>query len=161
MSEVENKVLDAKDNLPEVTPTPPPQQTPKSSAQALKERLQWGEPAFTIIDVRDRESYNDARIMGALSMPMEDLVARAMGSLEPNREIYVYGDSAEQAAQAASALRETGFERVSELSGGLSAWKEIAGATEGRKETDYEVGPAAYNLKARLDKHAEVKSKNV
>ncbi len=70
MSQIEDAILKAKDKLPEVTPTPPSQETPQSSAQALKQRLEWGEPAFTILDVRDRTSFNQSRILGAMAMPI-------------------------------------------------------------------------------------------
>lgn len=159
MTDVENTILNAKDKLPNVTPTPPSQQMPQSSAQALKQRLEWGEPAFTILDVRDRSAFNASRIMGAMPMPMEYLPQRALETLEPRREIYVYGDSDEQSAQAAGKLREAGFNSVSELKGGLAAWKAIGGPTEGNAELGYDASSAEYNVKARLEKHAEVTSK--
>jgi len=161
MSEVENTILKAKDKLPEVTPTPPPQQMPQSSAQALKDRLQWGEPAFTILDVRDRTTFNQSRILGAMPMSIDDLPDRAKASLDLNRDIYVYGENDEQSAQAAAKLREAGFERVSELRGGLAAWKAIGGPTEGTAEQGNDVGKGAYNVKDRLEEHAEVTSKDV
>uniref|UniRef100_UPI0001A51B87 Alr3790 protein n=1 Tax=Nostoc sp. (strain PCC 7120 / SAG 25.82 / UTEX 2576) TaxID=103690 RepID=UPI0001A51B87 len=96
----------------------------------LKSRLEWGEPAFTILDVRDRSTYNDGHIMGAMAMPIEDLVDRASSSLEKSRDIYVYGAGDEQTSQAVNLLRSAGFEHVSELKGGLAAWKAIGGPTE-------------------------------
>ncbi|HEY9633850.1 MAG TPA: rhodanese-like domain-containing protein [Coleofasciculaceae cyanobacterium] len=162
MPDVEKAILDAKDKLPNITPTPPSQQTPQSSAQALKQRLEWGEVAFTILDVRDRAAFNASRILGAITMPLEDgLVERAQSSLEPKREIYVYGESDEQSAQAAAHLREAGFNSVSELKGGLAGWKAIGGPTEGNAEVGYDSSAAEYNVKARLDKHTEVSSKDV
>jgi rhodanese-related sulfurtransferase len=107
---------------------------PESSAQAVKSRLQWGEPALTILDVRDRAAFNQARITGAVPMPMDELTDRAISSLEPQREIYVYADNDQQSNQAASQLREAGFESVSVLKGGLTAWKAISGPTEGPAE---------------------------
>jgi rhodanese-related sulfurtransferase len=160
MSEVEDAILKAKDKLPNVTPTPPSQQTPQSSAQALKQRLEWGEPAFTVLDVRERTAFNQSRILGAMTMPIEDLVDRAKSSLEPKREIYIYGETDEQSAEAANKLREAGFNSVSELRGGLAGWKAIGGPTEGTAELGYDASAAEYNVKARLDKHAEVTSKN-
>lgn len=130
-AEAEN-ILKLKDKLPEVTPTPEPQQKPISSASALKNRLDWGEPALTIIDVRDREAYNTERITGAIPIYPGELEQRTMNSLEKNREIYVYGDSDETARQAAEKLRSAGFEEVSQIQGGLDAWKAISGPTEGR-----------------------------
>jgi rhodanese-related sulfurtransferase len=159
MSKIEDAILNAKDKLPDLTPTPPSQQMPQSSAQALKQRLEWGEPAFTILDVRERMAFNASRIMGAMSMPMEDLVERATASLEPKREIYIYGDDEAQTAQSAAKLREAGFKSISELKGGLAGWKAIGGPTEGSAELGYDSSAAEYNIKARLDKHAEVSSK--
>ena len=161
MPDVEKAILDAKDKLPTVTPTPPSQQTPQSSAQALKQRLEWGEVAFTILDVRDRTAVNASRILGAMPMAMEDLAERAKSSLEPDREIYIYGENDEQTAQAAGMLRDAGFNSVSELRGGLAGWKAIGGPTEGTAELGYDSSAAEYNVKARLDKHAEVTSKDV
>ncbi len=160
MPNVGKVIQDAKDKLPNVTPTPPSQQTPQSSAQALKQRLEWGEVAFTILDVRDRSAFNASRILGAVPMLMEDMPRRALETLEPQREIYVYGEDDQQSAQAAAQLREAGYTAVSELRGGLAAWKAIGGPTEGNAELGYDTSSAEYNVKARLDKHAQVSSKN-
>lgn len=159
--DVEKAILEAKDKLPNVTPTPPSQQTPQSSAQALKQRLEWGEPAFTILDVRDRDAINASRILGAVPITIEDIPRRALETLEPQREIYIYGETDEQSAEAAAKLREAGYTAVSELRGGLAGWKAIGGPTEGTAELGYDTSAAEYNVKARLDKHAQVSSKNV
>ena len=118
ISEIKEKVVD------KVAPTPP-EITAKSSAQAMKERLQWGEPGLTIIDARDRESFLEERITGA--MLLSD-----MSKLENNREIYVYGNSDSEAEEAANDLRQSGYEKVSQLQGGLAGWKAVDGPTEGR-----------------------------
>jgi rhodanese-related sulfurtransferase len=159
MSEVEKAILNIKDNLPNVTPVPPSQQTPQSSAQALKQRLEWGEVAFTIIDVRDRANFNQSHIMGAMPMSMDEIVDRAKSSLEPEREIYLYGENDEQTAEVAAKMREAGFQAISELRGGLAGWKAIGGPTEGTAELGYDNSGAEYNVKARLDKHAELSAK--
>lgn len=103
----------------------------KSNTQALKSRLDWGEPAFTIIDVRDRQTYNQGHIMGAIPMTMDSLENTAAKSLSRSRDIYIYGGSDADTNQAAQALRNAGFKNVSELKGGLAAWKVIGGAIEG------------------------------
>lgn len=97
----------------------------------LKDRLDWGEPALTIIDVRNRSFFNESRISGSISMPMDELVARASVSLESERDIYVYGGTDDVTASAATKLREAGYENVAELTGGLGAWQAASGATEG------------------------------
>jgi rhodanese-related sulfurtransferase len=103
----------------------------KSSVASLKERLDWGEPALTIIDVRDSNAFNATHIMGAVSMPMNKLVVCAIANLELIRDIYVYGETNEQTAEAALNLREVGYENVAELLDGLAGWKVIGYPTEG------------------------------
>ncbi|MGD1952320.1 MAG: rhodanese-like domain-containing protein [Leptolyngbyaceae cyanobacterium] len=97
----------------------------------LKDRLDWGEPALTIIDVRDRVLFNESRILGAISIPMDELVARVSVSLENERDIYVYGGTDDVTANAAAKLRAAGYRNVAELMGGLGAWQAVSGTTEG------------------------------
>ncbi|MBD2569115.1 rhodanese-like domain-containing protein [Anabaena lutea] len=97
----------------------------------LKSLLEWGQPAFTIVDVRDRYTYNHGHITGAISIPLDDLESRAKFALHKERQIYVYGEHDAHAAHAAQILRGAGFTDVSEIQGGLTAWKTIGGATEG------------------------------
>ena len=130
MSESEQKaeakaISEFKENVVDKVVPTPPDATPKSSAQAMKERLQWGEPGLTIIDARDRESFLEERITGA--MLMSDV-----SGLEKNREIYVYSDTDQEAAKAAQDLRQSGYESVSQLQGGIAGWKAVQGPTEGR-----------------------------
>ena len=111
-------------------PTPGAMQD-KASVTALKERLDWGEPALTIIDVSDRDAFNASHIMGAIAMPLGELVARARAALETNRDIYVYGQTEEQTIEAASQLRTAGYQSIAELIGGLAAWKKAEYPIEG------------------------------
>ncbi len=95
----------------------------KSSVGALKKRLDWGEPALTIIDLRTRDSFNTCHIQGSIPMPMNEPAALTLASLELSRDIYVYAETDEQTAVAANQLRQAGYQNVSELIGGLTAWK--------------------------------------
>lgn len=95
----------------------------RSNVESLKNRLDWGEPALTIVDVRDRTAFNTSHITGAIAMPLQGLVTQARASLEFIRDIYVYGETEEQTTEAASQLRAAGFQHIAELVGGLAAWK--------------------------------------
>ena len=106
-----------------------------SETTKLKWRLNWGEPALSIIDIRDREDFRKERISGAMSMPFNELKARATAAFESIRDIYVYGESDESTAQAVSMLKEAGFASVAAIPGGLNSWKEISGAIEGSEAT--------------------------
>jgi rhodanese-related sulfurtransferase len=104
----------------------------------LKSRLQWGQPAFTIVDMRvgaaccrHRHTYNHGHITGAIPLALDGLASRAKSSLHTERHIYIYGENDEQTAHAATVLRQAGFAEVAEIPGGFSAWKSIGGATEG------------------------------
>ncbi|MDF2386623.1 rhodanese-like domain-containing protein [Nostoc ellipsosporum NOK] len=97
----------------------------------LKSRLQWGQPAFTIVDVRDRTSYNHGHISGAITLPLDTLESRVKTALHTERHIYVYGENDQQTAEAAKLLRDAGYGEVGEIAGGFAAWKTVGGAIEG------------------------------
>lgn len=105
-------------------PTPPPMQA-QSRVYDLKARLDWGEPALTIVDVRDHSQFNDRHIVGAISMPVDEVVERSLDCLELDRDLYVYGETDDETAEAAAKLRKAGFMNVSEIRGGLAAWKAV------------------------------------
>lgn len=104
--------------LPKPTPL-----RPTSRVYDLKDRLDWGEPALTIIDARSRESFNESHVMGAISMPADSLVPQARASLNLERDLYVYADTDEEAAISMQRLKRAGYKNVSILRGGVAAWK--------------------------------------
>ncbi len=55
----------------------------------------------------------------------------ALINLELTRDLYVYASTDEQAADAAAQLRTAGYQNVSELRGGLAAWKASGYQIEG------------------------------
>ncbi|KAM3102736.1 rhodanese-like domain-containing protein [Phormidesmis sp. 146-12] len=159
MKNPQDLIKDAKDALPNVTPTPPDLKK-ESSVHDLKSRLEWGEPALTILDVRSREAFNDSKIMGAMNFPLSELVDMAQKNLESKRDIYVYGNSAEETSQAAQMLREAGFKSVAEIKGGLAQWRAIGGPTEGNVDAREEPGEHAYNVVSQVKHHADTQKIN-
>lgn len=159
MKNIQDSIIDAKETLPDITPTPPGLKA-KSSAHNLKSRLEWGEPALTILDIRDREAFNNGHIVGSMPMPMDVLVKRASDTIDKIRDIYVYGESDEQTAQAAQLLREAGFRNVAELSGGLDAWKAIGGPTDGAIESLNPTGSEQYNVVSQVSHHLQIQRNN-
>ncbi|MEO0946971.1 MAG: rhodanese-like domain-containing protein [Cyanobacteria bacterium J06641_5] len=96
----------------------------KSRVQELKSRLDWGQPALTIIDTRSRAAFNLSHISGAVPLPADDqLLVRAKQALASDREIYIYGETGAETARTAATLQTAGFANVSEIIGGLAAWK--------------------------------------
>jgi rhodanese-related sulfurtransferase len=155
MADLHDIIEGAQDALSKLTPTPVILKD-ESTAYDLKTRLEWGEPALTIIDVRDREAFNHGRITGAMSMPMEQFEGMATSTIQREHDIYIYGESDAQAREAAQILRNDGFTAVSQIIGGLDAWHEIAGPTEGVDEDAKTPDANAYNLVSRLKTEKEV-----
>ena len=151
---IDDLIKTAKEALPNVTPTPPGLKA-QSSVYDLKSRLEWGEPALTILDVRPRELFNDSHIMGAMDFPLNELVTLAKNSLESGRDIYIYGANEQETVQAATLLREAGFQAVAELKGGLAEWKAIGGSTEGAVDGSAEPGEHAYNVVSQVKHHKD------
>ncbi len=150
---VKNKV----DHIPVPTPAAAVDHT-EATVHELKSRLNWGEPALTILDVRDREAFDDYRILGAINAPMHSFPKNADYALQRKRDIYVYGSSDKESTTAAQMLRQDGFSRVAALKGGIKAWMEIGGSIDG-SDTHIDPGPGAYNVISRLKEFAKVRAK--
>ncbi|HZG38999.1 MAG TPA: rhodanese-like domain-containing protein [Nodosilinea sp.] len=127
--QVADQVQAAKSAVTSPLPKPPAMSTTQADPKDLLKRLNWGEPALTIIDARSREAFNAERITGAMSMDQLPNVIES--ALEHKRDIYVYGDGGDEGTEVANHLRQAGYEKVALLQGGLSAWKDIGGPTEG------------------------------
>mgnify|MGYP002777008862 CR=1 FL=1 len=128
-----------------------------ATAHELKSRLNNGEPALTIIDARDSETYRHGRIQGAINVPVENLLKTAESSLEYNRDIYIYGASDAESAEVANMLRQAGFTRVAELQGGVEAFKEIGGSLDGIDTNENAPAPDNYNVVDRMKQFAQEK----
>ena len=96
---------------------------PDSRVYDLKERLDWGEPALTIIDVRDRTEFNQSHVTGAISIPLDELLSTAAKCFEVNRDLDSYSHTDDDSALAAEHLRGAGFSQVATVRGGVAAWK--------------------------------------
>lgn len=108
----------------DILPTSRPLPT-QSRVYDLKARLDWGEPALTILDVRDRREFNLSHIRGAVPMPLNEPTGRVLDRLELERDIYIYGETDAETAAVATRLREAGYQNVSEIRGGLAAWQAV------------------------------------
>jgi rhodanese-related sulfurtransferase len=90
------------------------------TAPELRDRLDADMPP-TMIDVREHQELALAHIEGALHMPLNELEG-AIRVLDRHAEYVVICHHGIRSAQAASAMAEQGFTRVSNLLGGIDAW---------------------------------------
>jgi hydroxyacylglutathione hydrolase len=92
-------------------------------------RAAWQRGSATILDVRTTVEYREGHIPGALHVPAQKL-ASALDRIPRDRPIFVHCAGGGRSNAAASLLAAGGFERVSELEGGLAAWEESGGPIE-------------------------------
>jgi len=94
---------------------------PQMSVQELKQHLDAGDDLL-VLDVREPYEYQIANI-GARLIPMND-VPRRLDEIERNREIVVHCQIGGRSQRVAEYLKKNGYEKVSNLAGGIRAWSE-------------------------------------
>ncbi|HLL14667.1 MAG TPA: molybdopterin-synthase adenylyltransferase MoeB [Pyrinomonadaceae bacterium] len=93
------------------------------SATELKRRLDRGDD-IQIIDVREPNEYEIARIPDTTLIPLGQVVAR-MNEIDATRETVVHCKLGGRSAKAIDALKRAGFEgRLVNLAGGITAWSD-------------------------------------
>jgi adenylyltransferase/sulfurtransferase len=91
------------------------------SVEDLKKRLDKGDDLF-VLDVREPHEYQICNLGGYL-IPLNDLPKR-VSELDSSREIVVHCKMGGRSAKAADFLRQSGFTKVHNLTGGINAWAE-------------------------------------
>jgi molybdopterin/thiamine biosynthesis adenylyltransferase/rhodanese-related sulfurtransferase len=94
---------------------------PQVSVREYKQRLDRGDDIF-LLDVREPYEFQIAQIGGYL-IPQNDVPNR-LGELDPAREIVVHCRSGVRSQRIAELLKQNGFQRVSNLAGGILAWSD-------------------------------------
>ncbi len=91
------------------------------SVEELKKKLDNKEDVF-ILDVREPHEYQICNLNGHL-IPLGDLPKR-LGELDSSREIVAHCKMGGRSAKAVALLQQSGFKKVSNLTGGITAWAE-------------------------------------
>ncbi len=99
-----------------------PAAVPEISVQDLKGKLD-ARANFLLLDVREPDEYEIARIEGAKLIPLGELPER-IGGFERNLEIVIHCHSGVRSANAVQLMRDAGFEKVFNLTGGIDAWSQ-------------------------------------
>jgi sulfur-carrier protein adenylyltransferase/sulfurtransferase len=77
-----------------------------------------------IVDVREREEWDEGHLPGAVHVPrghLESRIERAVA--DKSQPVLLYCASGNRSAFAAKTLEELGYERVASLAGGFTDWK--------------------------------------
>lgn len=91
------------------------------TADELKKRMESGEDV-QLIDVRQPDEHDFARIEGAKLIPLGEIASR-MSELDPTRETILHCKAGGRSAKAIEALQKAGFAgEMKNLKGGITAW---------------------------------------
>jgi adenylyltransferase/sulfurtransferase len=116
---------------PGPSPGQPPRPSSPSSAQEtdpgeatveeLKGALDKLQPGLQLIDVREPDEFQIARIPGARLLPLSQL-ARRYTELDPDALYYLHCHHGARSQRALEFLRQHGFRHVKSVKGGIDAW---------------------------------------
>ena len=91
------------------------------SATEFAAKLRGGDTDLLLLDVREREELLISRVDGAMHIPMGDIPTRQQ-HIDAEKHIVVMCHHGVRSAMVAAFLKRQGFERVSNLRGGIDAW---------------------------------------
>ena len=78
-------------------------------------------PGLVILDVRTVSEFESGHLEGAINIPVEVLSSHLSG-LNPNDELLVYCRTGNRSTTAVGILRESGYDKVYHMDGGITAW---------------------------------------
>lgn len=93
------------------------------TATELKSRMDAGENV-QLIDVRNPNEYEFAKIPTAKLIPMGEIMSR-IDELDPTREAIIHCHAGGRSARVIQALQQSGYEgELTNLAGGITAWSQ-------------------------------------
>jgi glyoxylase-like metal-dependent hydrolase (beta-lactamase superfamily II)/rhodanese-related sulfurtransferase len=93
----------------------------------LKARTETESDELIVLDVRERDAYEQGHIPGARLLPRGQLELRVNQDLpDPTRRIVSCCEFGRISTLATATLREMGYQRAVALDGGMKAWREAA-----------------------------------
>ncbi len=101
---------------------------PQVSPQDVHTRMQQQAADFVLLDCRQAHEVAFASIEGAVHIPMDELPDR-LGELDKAAEVVVMCHHGVRSMAVAGFLRESGYERVSSMSGGIHGWSQAVDAS--------------------------------
>ena len=102
------------------TPATPPKNAAPDEVRALLAKAR--PESVTVLDVRQDWEYEEFHLPGARLVPLADLTER-LDEIARDKPLVVYCHSGKRSAAAASLLAGTGFPDVTNMLGGIMAWK--------------------------------------
>jgi molybdopterin/thiamine biosynthesis adenylyltransferase/rhodanese-related sulfurtransferase len=93
------------------------------TVQDMKKALDDPKLGIKIVDVREPDEYEIAKVAGVPLLPLSELPNR-FTELDPNQQYYLHCKAGVRSLKALNFLRQQGFKYVKSVRGGISAWSE-------------------------------------
>jgi glyoxylase-like metal-dependent hydrolase (beta-lactamase superfamily II)/rhodanese-related sulfurtransferase len=104
---------------------------PFMSLQELSERIGGNSADLVVLDLREKEAFQNGHVPGARHLPRGQLELRVDAELpDPTVRILTYCEFGKISTLAAATLRELGYSRAVALDGGMQAWRDGGFPTE-------------------------------
>ena len=107
--------------------TPQPTNTPmhpdEVTVHDLKQALNNPQLGIQVLDVREPDEHQIARINGARLVPLSTL-PQHFAELDPKHTYYIHCKAGGRSLKALQFLREQGFQNLKSVKGGISAWSD-------------------------------------
>ena len=89
----------------------------------MKRALDDPKLGITVVDVREADEYEIAKVNGVPLLPLSQLNQR-FTELDPNQQYYLHCKGGVRSLKALNFLREQGFKYVKSVKGGIGAWSD-------------------------------------
>jgi adenylyltransferase/sulfurtransferase len=101
-----------------------PQANPDEvTVQDMKKALDNPSLNIKVVDVREPDEYEIAKVAGVPLLPLSQLTER-FTELDPNQQYYLHCKAGVRSLKALSFLRQQGFKYVKSVKGGITAWSD-------------------------------------
>jgi rhodanese-related sulfurtransferase len=109
---------------------------PFMSLQELNSYLELRRNDLILLDVRERDAFEEGHVPGARLLPRGQLELRVNQELtDPTKRILVYCEFGRISTLATATLRQMGFRGAVALDGGMKAWREAGYPLTSGKES--------------------------
>jgi len=93
------------------------------TVQDMKKALDNPSLGIKVVDVREPDEYEIAKVAGVPLLPLSELQSR-FTELDPNQQYYLHCKAGVRSLKALNFLRQQGFKYVKSVKGGITAWSD-------------------------------------
>ncbi len=93
----------------------------KLSPKAVKEKLSSEQEKVCFVDVRSEDEFKSGHVPGAICVPL-DRIECGTAELPKNKLVILSCQSGKRSARAHELLKASGYDNLTEMEGGFSAW---------------------------------------